>query len=82
MVVIILWGTIYQELWEREEKLIVVKWGTAGFEEAEKDRYNRPHDKGIYFTENTARSCGHSLEDNSFRTLVPPCIIAHNRVFQ
>lgn len=34
----VLWGTIYQELWEREEKLIAVKWGTAGFEEEEKDR--------------------------------------------
>lgn len=41
VVAVTLWGTIYQELWEREEKLIAVKWGTAGFEEAEKDRWAR-----------------------------------------
>lgn len=35
---IILWDAIYQELWGREEKLIAVKWGTAGFEEIERDR--------------------------------------------
>ncbi|CAM9467714.1 unnamed protein product, partial [Laminaria digitata] len=37
-VIVIMWGTIYQELWGREEKLIAVKWGTSGFEEIEKDR--------------------------------------------
>lgn len=36
-----MWGAIYQELWAREEKLIAVKWGTAGFEEVEKDRFVR-----------------------------------------
>lgn len=37
-VIVIMWGTIYQELWGREEKLIAVKWGTSGYEEIEKDR--------------------------------------------
>ncbi len=35
---VVLWSAIYQELWAREEKVVAVKWGTAGFEEVEKDR--------------------------------------------
>ncbi|CAM9287375.1 unnamed protein product [Ectocarpus sp. 12 AP-2014] len=42
---IVMWSVIYQELWDREEKVIAVKWGTFGFEEIEKDRPNFEGDK-------------------------------------
>ncbi len=38
VVVIILWGSVYKQLWDREEKVIAVKWGTRGFVDTEKDR--------------------------------------------
>jgi hypothetical protein len=34
----VIWNVFYKTGWEREEKAISVKWGTFGFEEAEKSR--------------------------------------------
>jgi hypothetical protein len=35
---IILWAAVYKQSWERECSAIALKWGTRGFESAEKDR--------------------------------------------
>ncbi len=43
VVLIIMWGSLYKQLWDREEKVIAVKWGTRGFVDTEK---NRPQFKG------------------------------------
>jgi hypothetical protein len=39
-VMMIVWGTVYKQLWDREEKVVAVKWGTRGYVDHEKDRPN------------------------------------------
>ncbi len=38
VIFIIMWGSLYKQLWDREEKAIAMKWGTRGFVDTEKDR--------------------------------------------